>query len=825
MFWNASTLVSIFTTILYGVLFTLVVLSKPRTRLKEIFGLYLLTMVLWSISAFLTTSGLVRVLPWFRVWAASPILMMLAIFFFVQTLFGIRRKWAPLTFFYVVLAVIITAFTDGVIQSAFLDQAGVLHFEFGLLVGLVAVPGYFLIILSLVELVRGYYNTRDANHRNRIRYLVMGLSLIIISSVLNFTPLAKYPIDLVSNGLTAILIAYSILRHQLLDIRVVIRLGVLYSLTTAFFVIIYYLSISLVLNLTDLITGRQAFFVSILAGSMIVYVLSPLRNQAQTWIDRLFFREKYNSGLMLERLSSNVASVLDLNMITNMILEETTSTLHLKKAAFLLKRAASEDFFLTAQKGMASDESIRLGNSHPIVNWFSSHDQPLTRHDLIITPQFKALWGQEREELDRIEAELFIPLKVKGELVGIFALGSKRSDEIFSHDDQLTLATLSNQVAVTIENARLYTAEQHRREELGSLYEMARILVVSDDVETVLNNIAQHAIQNIHATFARILTMEKGGEFLCRTAYPIRDMGHDLGVGKIEPLSTKEYYQRAINLGKALVLDWDDPAFNENDHHDLFLDFAKSLCISPLLVGDEPIGLLVLGEARRTTRESFDPDKLKLVNAISDQAASALRRATLHEQLEESFVQTVLALAKAMDARDTYTQDHSQRMAAITEALCRKLDMDEEQIQAIHSAAALHDIGKIGVPDEILRKPGPLTSQEWDSMKRHPKIGADIVAPVIKLVHVAPIIIAHHEKFDGSGYPYGLKGDQIPLGARILAVVDAYIAITDERVYRKARSHKEAISELVKHSGSQFDPTVVDVFLKLVGDGSKHLAA
>ena len=110
-------------------------------------------------------------------------------------------------------------------------------------------------------------------------------------------------------------------------------------------------------------------------------------------------------------------------------------------------------------------------------------------------------------------------------------------------------------------------------------------------------------------------------------------------------------------------------------------------------------------------------------------------------------------------------------------------------------------------------------------MKRHPKIGADIVAPVIKLTHVAPIIIAHHEKFDGSGYPYGLKGDQIPMGARILAVVDAYIAITDERVYRKARSHKEAMAELVKHSGSQFDPTIVDAFLKLMGNGSKHLAA
>jgi len=355
---------------------------------------------------------------------------------------------------------------------------------------------------------------------------------------------------------------------------------------------------------------------------------------------------------------------------------------------------------------------------------------------------------------------------------------------------------------------------------LGTLYEMAGVLVASDDVETVLSNIALHAIRNVHATFARILTLEKGGKFLCRTAYPIREMGRELGVGKIEPPAISEYYRQAINLGKALVLDRDNPALKETDHQNLFLGLAKSLCISPLLVGEEPVGLLVLGEARRTTRESFDADKLKLVNAISDQAASALRRAILHEQLEESFMQTVLALAKAMDARDTYTQDHSQRMVAMTDALCLKLGIAEEQMRAIRSAAALHDIGKIGVPDEILRKPGPLTSEEWQSMKRHPKIGADIVAPIIKLTHVAPIIIAHHEKFDGSGYPYGLKGDQIPLGARVLAVVDAYVAITDERVYRKARSHEEALSELKRCSGSQFDPMIVDAFLQLVNDGS-----
>ena len=821
MHWEPIALIPLLAVLLYGGLFLAVARSKSLSQIQErrAFREYLLTMLFWSLGAFLVLIDNGDVVVEFRLMLVPAIGSMVALFRFTQAALGRRWRWAILVYLYAAAAMTITMFTNWVIVSASM-QAGVLSYEFAPPFVFVVGPGYGLYFYSLIQLMRGYRTSDDPHLRNRLRYLISGLVLVITFTLVNFTPLGRYPIDIAGNGLSALLIAYAILRHNLLDIRVVIRKGLLYSIPTVLIGTGYFLVISLALRLFNHYSGTGIFILSLIVAVLTALIAQPLRDKAQSWIDRLFFREKYNSGLMLQRLSSQAASILNLDIITNLILEETTTILHINKAAFFLKREESEDYFLTAQKGMASNLMISLSKNHPIVLWFSSHNQLLTRHDVNVAPQFKALWGRERDELEKIEAELFIPLRVKGELVGIFALGAKRSEEGFSQDDQLTLTTLANQVAVTIENARLYTAEQHRREELDTLYEMARILVVSNDVETVLNNIAQHTIQSVHTTFVRILTLEKGGGFLCRTAYPIRDMENDLGIGKIEPLSTKKYYQRAISLGKPLVLEWDD-SFNEKDRHDLFLDFANSLCISPLLVGDELVGLLVLGETRRTSREPFDPDKLKLVNAISDQAASALRRATFYEQLEEGFVQTVLALAKALDARDSYTQDHSQRMAALTDSLCQKLGIDENQIQAIRLAAALHDIGKIGIPDEILRKPGPLTSQEWDLMKLHPKIGADIIAPVAKLVNVAPIIMAHQEKFDGSGYPYGLKGEQIPIGARVLAVVDAYVAITDERVYRKARSHEEAIAELVKHSGSQFDPAVVDAFVQSIGDGSR----
>jgi HD-GYP domain-containing protein (c-di-GMP phosphodiesterase class II) len=183
--------------------------------------------------------------------------------------------------------------------------------------------------------------------------------------------------------------------------------------------------------------------------------------------------------------------------------------------------------------------------------------------------------------------------------------------------------------------------------------------------------------------------------------------------------------------------------------------------------------------------------------------------------LQRSYSETLVALTSALDARDRETEGHSRRVVEYTRIIAVRLGVAEADLGLISRGALLHDIGKIGVPDAILHKPGPLTDEEWEVMRRHPQIGQHMVAGVEHLAEARAIILHHHERWDGGGYPLGLRGREITLGARIFSVADTVDAITQDRPYRAARSFDQARDEILRNRGLQFDPDVVDAFLSL----------
>lgn len=195
-----------------------------------------------------------------------------------------------------------------------------------------------------------------------------------------------------------------------------------------------------------------------------------------------------------------------------------------------------------------------------------------------------------------------------------------------------------------------------------------------------------------------------------------------------------------------------------------------------------------------------------------------LRIKHLTDQLEHT-ESVIFTLALAVEAKDSYTEGHLRRLAFYGEQLAIQMGMPEDEVRAVRYGGILHDIGKIGIDEAILRKPGPLNEEEFAQIRLHPEIGARIIAPLRFASNVAPIILAHHEAWNGAGYPNSLAKNQVPIGARIIAVVDAYDAMTTDRVYRKAFSQHDALMRLHQGAGEQWDPVIVEQFLQLINDG------
>jgi HD-GYP domain-containing protein (c-di-GMP phosphodiesterase class II) len=244
---------------------------------------------------------------------------------------------------------------------------------------------------------------------------------------------------------------------------------------------------------------------------------------------------------------------------------------------------------------------------------------------------------------------------------------------------------------------------------------------------------------------------------------------------------------------------------------------TRNLICVPVKVKEKVIG--VLEAINKKKGEEFDQEDLSLFTSLADQVAIALDNSRLYQELEEMFFQTAESLADAIEKRDPYTGGHTQRVTLYCSAIAKYLRLSPMERKWLKMASVLHDIGKIGIADQILRKPSRLTSEEYNMIKRHSDMGVEIIEHIRQLREIIPGVKYHHEMMDGKGYPDGLRGENIPLAAKIVAVADTYDAMTTDRPYRKALEKETAIEELKKCSGTQFDSEVVEAFIQAYQNG------
>jgi len=382
-----------------------------------------------------------------------------------------------------------------------------------------------------------------------------------------------------------------------------------------------------------------------------------------------------------------------------------------------------------------------------------------------------------------------------------FAQILKEKNEELSQNKK-KLEKLSNQLE---EKVRFRTSELEKsKDQLSVLYQVSRTISSTLKLDDILQTILDFSIKISGAGRGSIMLLDKKKRiFFIKIPY---DKG-ERNIDKITFAENENTIGWVVENKKYLYIE-----DLENDKHfskiKIISRRIKQLLIIPIIVEDKVIGVINLENT------SLNPDTIDLLRSFSEGAAVAINNAHLYQKIQDSYFEITKALAQAIEAKDPYTHGHSARVVEYTVLIAQKLDLPEKEKELLKYAAMLHDIGKIGVRGIVLNNPKGLTGEEYDEIKKHPLVGEGIIEPIELLQPIKALIRHHHEWYNGKGYPDGLSGENIPLGARIIAVADAYDAMKSDRPYRKALTEETAIQELKRGSSTQFDPKIVEVFLE-----------
>lgn len=357
------------------------------------------------------------------------------------------------------------------------------------------------------------------------------------------------------------------------------------------------------------------------------------------------------------------------------------------------------------------------------------------------------------------------------------------------------------------EKVSLRTRELKKsKDQLSVLYQVSRAISSTLKLDDILQTILDFSIKISGAGRGSIMLLDKKKHiFSIKIPYDKSEKNID----KITFAENENTIGWVVKNKKFLYIE-----DLENDKHfskiKIIRRRIKQLLIIPIIVEDKVIGVINLENT------SLGPDTIDLLRSFSEGAAVAVNNARLYQKIQDSYFEITKALAQAIEAKDPYTHGHSERVMEYAAQIAQKLDLPEEEKELLKYAAMLHDIGKIGVRGIVLNNPNGLTNEEYDEIKKHPAVGEGIIQPIELLQPIRQFIKHHHEWYNGKGYPDGLSGENIPLGARILAVTDAYDAMKSDRPYRKALTEETAIQELKRGSSTQFDPKIVEIFLEIL---------
>ena len=505
------------------------------------------------------------------------------------------------------------------------------------------------------------------------------------------------------------------------------------------------------------------------------------------------------------KISQQMCSEHNLEKLLELIMDSSIKVTDANEGSLMLLDKLSQTLKIMVAKGLSEEtkESVVIKIGEPIAGIVAKDGKPLILSDeLLENKRFANLHHEGR----RIRSAISLPLKVKDKVIGVLNLNITEKEGRFTDDDLIPLSIFASQAAIAIENARLYSATTKRTQELLILNRAGKILSSTFQEEEVIK-----IITNV---IGEIVDFDVVASLLLETRE----------YSTLRLISFCKLNNKAIEAVKnrftAVLSELTDWEFEKNQmtikrevkkkETAISCGELKSHLVFPLVAKEKVIGAISIHSFKP---QAFSEEHIHSLAILAPQAAIALENARIYLKMQNLYTETIKALACEIETRNPYTLGHSERVTDYSVNIAKKMGLASTQVELIRYAGLLHDLGKIGISDSILLKPDKLSPEEFEEIKSHPTKSESIIKMITFLKDALPIVRHHHEYYDGKGYPDGLKEYEIPIESRILAVADAFDAMTSDRPYRKAMKKDEAHSILKRFSGQQFDPDVVTAFL------------
>ena len=817
----------------------LVFLAAKKNRIVTSYLFVILASMVWTGGSFFMR---IQLWPsyqfWYHVSLGGLLYLAYALFYFVNAFSGQRRPGFCKFWFLLLTAGFVANIPTGIFLKwpdlVLVDGNAVFVYEMSWTVGVlfaIAAGIMFHMIYIIVTNCK-----KDPVFRKQIEPTLAGIVLMFSGNLALLIPALKgFPIDILCCLLNAGLMFYALTKRRLFRLKMLTSEAVCYGASLIASVILFY-------NLSPrFLSFLKAYFPrlggsnsTLVLGCLFLIVSLLFMLVWKKFLNAVFIKEDRMKQECLQQFSLTVSKSLRIRDIYEEITRAVKASTEADSVYICMQDHRDAPFSTVHTDKPLADNSFFLRADSPIVARLQEGDDGLFLKEFRYSVAYKAMWDSEKKLLAGLGVEYIQPLKDQGELVGIILLSHKNGKSRISADDVAFLAALASVASIAIKNSMLY--EQAYREavtdELTGLYNRKHFNAKMEELflsckksslVLVLINVDDFKLYN------QLYGMAEGDRALQRIARVITASIGENGVaarysGKEFAILLPHY---DVLAAKKLTESISRQIYSLNESGGEYS--IKRLTISA--------GISAYPYGASTPKELLDNVDLSVYHAKrSGKNAIRVFDTTVNgvKKLEESgapkyiyqeYESTVFALTAAIDTKDHYTFRHSNNVAYYATSLGEALGMNQDTIEMLRQAALLHDVGKIGIPESILNKPGRLTEEEFGVVKGHVEASIGIIKHLPSLDYVIPAVTGHHERYDGGGYPRGIAGENIPLTARILCVADSFDAMVSKRCYKPGIPLKRVMEILREEAGQQFDPRLVEAFLSLLASGRVKVAA